>query len=155
MDPNYSQQQNFDGDENIDIKRYLSLFLSNWYWFVISLFIAVTVAYGINRYSQKIYTVSATMLIKDEKLGSMGNNVANIMPGGDMFKSQMNLNNEMGIIRSLSLNYRVMKELKEFHVVYTGLGRRKVVESRLYKTCPFIVVYDSLELEPKWARVGV
>jgi capsular exopolysaccharide synthesis family protein len=48
-----------------------------------------------------------------------------------------------------------MMELKEFHVVYIGIGRRKIVESRMYKTCPFIVVYDSLELEPKGIKVGI
>jgi tyrosine-protein kinase Etk/Wzc len=155
MDPS-SNSPNFNSaeDENIDIKRYLSLFLTNWYWFVIALIIALTVAYAINRYSQKIYTVSATMLIKDEKSGGAGI-ASSIIPGGNMFSSQMSLNNEMGIIKSLSLNYRVMKELNDFHVVYTGVGRRKVVESRLYKSCPFIVVYDSIELEPKWTKVGV
>ena len=79
---NYNpSQQSFETDDGIDIKRYLSLFLSNWYWFVIALVIAVTVAYAINRYSQKMYTVSATMLIKDEKMGSMGA-AASIIPGG-------------------------------------------------------------------------
>jgi tyrosine-protein kinase Etk/Wzc len=154
MDPNYPPNQNFDADDNIDIKRYVALFLSNWYWFVITLAIALMLAYAINRYSQKLYTVSATMLIKDEKLGGLGS-AANILPGGDMFKSQMNLNNEIGIIKSLSLNYMVMRELKDFHVVYTGIGRRKVVEAKMYRSCPFVVVYDSLELEPKWTRLDV
>ena len=150
MDPNYSPGNLSNPDnENIDLKRYLSLFISNWYWFAIALFIAVTIAYGINRYSEKIYTVSSTLLIKDDQLGNMNSNAASVLPGGDIFKSQQNLRNEMGILKSFSLNYRVMKELKDFHVVYVGEGRRGIVESRLYNTCPFIVVYDSLEIEPK------
>ena len=144
---------NLPEDDNIDIKRYLSLFISNWYWFAIALFIALTLAYGINRYSQKIYSVSSTLLIKDDQIGNMNSNVASVIPGGDIFKSQQNLKNEMGILKSFSLNYRVMKELKDFHVVYVGVGRRGIVESRMYKTCPFKVVYDSLELEPKGIKV--
>lgn len=153
MDPNYQPNFNPD-DDNIDIKRYLSLFMSNWYWFAISLFIALTLAYGINRYSPKIYTVSSTLLIKDDQMG-MSSNVASVLPGGDIFKSQQNLNNEMGILRSFSLNNRVMSDLKDFHVVYTGVGKRGIVESEMYNKCPFIVVYDSLEKQWVGKRVDI
>ena len=142
-------------EDGFDIKRWLSLFLSNWYLFVFALFIAVTLAYVINRYSQKIYTVSSTMLIKDDQLGKMNSNVASVIPGGDIFKRQQNLKNEMGILKSFSLNYRVMKELADFHVVYIGVGKRGIVESVMYKTCPFRVVYDSLGLESPGVKVNI
>ena len=66
-------------------------------------------------------------------------------PGTNAFKSEQNLKNEIGILKSFSLNYRVMQELPDFHVVYVGVGRRGIVESRMYKNTPFKVVYDSLE----------
>jgi capsular exopolysaccharide synthesis family protein len=146
---------NLPEDENIDIKRYLSLFLSNWYWFAIALFIALTLAYAINRYSQPVYSVSSTLLIKDDQLGGMNNNAASVIPGGDIFRSQQNLVNEMGILKSFILNDRAMKLLDDFHVIYVGVGRRGIVESRLYKTCPFKVVYNSLDLEPKNTKVDI
>lgn len=155
MDPDYNLQQNFTEDDNIDIKRYLSLFLSNWYWFAASLFISLTLAYGINRYSGKIYSVSSTLLIKDDQMGNMNDNVASVLPGGDIFKSQQNLRNEMGILKSFNLNFRAIKKLDDFQVAYVSVGRRGIVETRMYKTCPFIVVYDSLELEPKGSLVEV
>lgn len=136
-------------DENIDIKRYLSLFISNWYWFAIALFIATTLAYGINRYSERIYTVSATILIKDDQTTNINTNVESVIPGGDLFKSRQNLKNEMGILKSYMLNYRVMKELEDFHVVYVGVGKRRIAETKLYRSSKLKVVYDSLELEPK------
>jgi tyrosine-protein kinase Etk/Wzc len=149
MDPNLNAgNYNHSDDDNIDIKRYISLFLSNWYWFTISLFISITLAYSINRYSQQIFSVSATLLIKDDQLGNMNSNTGSVIPGGDIFKSQQNPKNEMGILRSFSLNYRVMKELEDFHVVYMGVGKRGFAERWLYKSCPFKVIYDSLELEP-------
>jgi tyrosine-protein kinase Etk/Wzc len=149
MDPNYSPQSNFPEDDNLDIKRYISLFLSNWYWFAIALFISLTLAYSINRYSQKIYSVSSTLLIKDDQMANMNSNIASVLPGGDIFKSQQNLKNEMGILRSFSLNWRVMNELKDFQIVYVSVGRRRIVESMMYNMCPFKVIYDSLELIPK------
>lgn len=152
---NYPPQSNFAEEESIDIKRYLSLFMSNWYWFAVALFISVSLAYGINRYSQKIYSVSSTLLIKDDQNGGMGSIATSVIPGGDIFRSQQNLKNEMEILKSYRLNYMVMKNLKDFHVVYFAVGRRGIVESMMYKTCPFVVVYDSLELERKATRVNI
>src|SRR5512133_2085932 len=115
---------------SIDIKRYLSLFLSNWYWFLIALFISLTLAYGINRYSEKIFTVSSTLLIKDGKDGGGVSLAQNVMPGSNLFNTKQNLNNEMGILRSFRLNKRVIDSLPEFRTVYFGVGRRNFVESR-------------------------
>jgi capsular exopolysaccharide synthesis family protein len=156
MDQNLNPGNFNPPDEgNVDIKRYLSLFISNWYWFAISIFIGLTLAYSINRYSQKIYSVSSTLLIKDDQMSKMNSNIASVIPGGDIFKSQQNLKNEMGILKSFSLNWRVMNELKDFHIVYVGVGRRGIVESMMYNSCPFKVVYDSLELIPKETNVNV
>jgi len=103
------------------------------------------IAYAKNRYSEEIYTVSSTLLIKDDQIGGGASDLANIFPGTNAFKSEQNLKNEIGILRSFSLNCRVMEELPDFHVAYYGIGRRGIVESRMYKNSPFKVVYDSLE----------
>lgn len=138
-------------DESIDFKRYISLFLSNWYWFAIALFISISIAYGINRWSEEVYTVSATMLIKDDQFGGGTSDLSNIFPGSNAFRSEQNLRNEIGILRSFSLNYRVMQELPDFHVVYVGVGKRGIAESRMYNNAPFRVLYDSLQNQ----RIGL
>jgi tyrosine-protein kinase Etk/Wzc len=156
MDPNISPNHyNLPKEENIDIKRYLSLYISNWYWFAITLFIALTLSYGINRYSQQVFSVSSTLLIKDDQLGGINNSAASVLPGGDIFRNQQNLLNEIGILKSFKLNYRAIKELKEFHVVYMGVGKRGIIESRMYKTCPIQVIYDSLEKQQKYTKVYI
>jgi len=144
----YPPQHNLLDDDNLDIKRYISLFVSNWYWFAASLFIALKLAYSINRYSQKIFSASSTMLIKTDMGGGINSNMASVIPGGDIFRSQQNLKNEMGILRSFSLNYRVMLGLEDFHIVYVKVGRRGIVESYLYKSSPFVVKVDSLTYKP-------
>jgi tyrosine-protein kinase Etk/Wzc len=150
--PNPAPDFNFAEEESLTLKRWLSLVISNWYWFVFALLIAVSAAYLVNRYSRKIYTVSSTILIKDDRFGV---NPANIMPGAPMFRSQTNLNNEIGIIKSFSLNHRVMKELSDFHVVYVEIGRRGVMEAILYNTSPFKVIYNSIDNEPKGVKVNL
>jgi capsular exopolysaccharide synthesis family protein len=156
MEPtNYPAQPTFSEEDNLDIKRYLSMFISNWYWFAAALFISISVAYGINRYSEKIYTVSSTLLIKDDQFGGSNSSLGNVFAGGDIFKSQQNLKNEMGILKSFNLNDSVMIKLEDFHIVYVNIGKRGLVESRLYKSSPFKLVYDSLKLEPKFVKVGI
>ena len=151
MEPNYPSQPNFGDDESIDFTRYLSLFLSNWYWFGIALFIALSIAYSINRWSEEIYTVSSTLLIKNDPNSSL----SNIFQGSDVFGNQQNLNNEIGILKSYNLNFRVMQELGEFNIVYTSVGKRGIAETRLYKRSPFIVGYDSLEKQKQGKKVEI
>jgi tyrosine-protein kinase Etk/Wzc len=145
----YPQEPYFNpvDDESIDFKRYLSLFISNWYWFAIVLFIALSIAYGINRWEEKVFTVYSTMLIKDNQNSSL----TDIFTGTNNFRSDQNLTNEIGILRSFSLNYRVIQELQDFHTVYIEVGKRGIAKSRMYKNAPFKVVFESLENQ----RIGL
>jgi tyrosine-protein kinase Etk/Wzc len=135
-------------DDSIDFKRFFSLFLNNWYWFAIALFLLISLAYGINRYSEKIYTVSSSLLIMDEQFSSGGTQLNNIFQGAQGFKSQQNLKNEIGILKSFSLNKRVIDSLPEFHIGYVRVGRRNIVERRLYMDSPFLVVPGSGKSQP-------
>jgi tyrosine-protein kinase Etk/Wzc len=155
MEQNLNYGNKLPEEDNIDIKRYLSLFISNWYWFAITLFIAMSIAYGINRWSEEIYTVSASLLIADEQYGGDMSQAEKFLPGSDIFSSQQNLKNEIGILKSFSLNYEVMKKLPEFWVTYMGVGRRGIAESRQYKSSPFKVFFDSLECQAKGRRVNI
>jgi len=156
MEPN-NNPGNFDLpiEDNFDINRSISLFISNWYWFAIALFISLSIAYGVNRYSEKIFSVSSSLLINDNQYGGGNSAIGNIVPGGDIFRTNQNLINEMGILRSFMLNKKVMEELKEFNVVYIGVGRRRIVETRMYKTCPFKVTYNSIYMQKIGEKVTI
>ncbi|MBE0675556.1 MAG: hypothetical protein IH591_12925, partial [Bacteroidales bacterium] len=132
----------FPEDDSVDFKRYLSLFISNWYWFAIFLFIAFTIAYGINRYSAEVFNVSSSLLIKDESMGGFAG-MDPIFPGMEAYKNRQNLSNEIGVLKSFSLNREVIDSLPEFHVEYTMIGRRGIAESKHYRTTPFEVIPDT------------
>lgn len=139
-------------DDSPEFRRYLSLFLSNWYWFALSLILALMLAYGINTYSEKVYNVTATLLINEERSADM-TGIDRLIPGGDMFRSRQNLQNEIGILKSYNVNYRTMLELPEFNVTVVGVGRRGIAQTRHYKSAPFIVLYDSLKDERANLRI--
>jgi len=156
MDPNLTPgNYNLPDDDNLDIKRYLSLFLSNWYWFAISLFIALTLAYGINRYSSKLYTISSTLMIIDDQYAGANKIVGSVIPGGDIFRSKQNITNEISILKSFSLNKRVIDSLPDFKVAYYGVGKRNIAETQLYKNCPFKVTSESMDDQPKNVKVNI
>jgi tyrosine-protein kinase Etk/Wzc len=150
--PPYAPQ--FD-DDSIDIKRYISLFISNWYWFALTLFIALCISYGINRWSERVYAVSSSLLIKDDQLGGINSDLINIFPGTQTFRNQQNLNNEIGILKSFRINYGVVQELTDFHVEYIAIGKRNIAETKLYNKSPFIVVYDSLRKQTLGQKVSI
>jgi len=138
-------EQNYDipGSEGIEFRRYFSLFISNWYWFAVALFVTLAVAYGVNRWGEEIYTVQSTMLISDEQYGGGFAEMDKVIPGGDIFRPRQNLKNEIGILKSFGLNHAVMYKLTDFQVVYTAIGRRGIAESRMYRSSPFVVQLDS------------
>lgn len=95
------------------------------------------------------------MLIKDDQFGGGTPDIGNIFPGSSAFRSEQNLKNEIGILKSFSLNYRVLLELPDFHVVYVGIGKRSIAETRMYKYAPFKVLYDSLHKQRTGLPVSI
>jgi len=132
--------------EGIDFRRYFSLFISNWYWFAGALFLALGIAYGVNRWGEELYTVQSTMLISDEEYGGGFAEMDKVIPGGDIFRPRQNLKNEIGILKSFGLNHSVMYNLPDFHVVYIAVGRRGIAESRMYGNSPFVVRLDTANM---------
>ena len=130
-------------EENIDIKKFLMRILGNWYWFAISLFITITVAYLVNRYSEPIYSVTSTIIVRDDEKGKGLSGAEQMIEGMEMFRSRKNIYNEMGILQSYELTNRTLKDLVDFEITYINVGRRGIKESKLYNHSPFVVNIDT------------
>ncbi len=124
-------------EESIDIRRFLFKIFRNWYWFALSIFITYTVAYLINRYKEPQFSVSATLLINDEKK-STAELLINTL---DRFSARKNIENEIAVLKSYKMAQRTIAELKDFEVTYFTVGR--VRKPMLYKSAPFKVIIDS------------
>src|ERR1035437_1885825 len=55
----------------------------------------------------------------------------------------------------LTVNKRVIDSLPEFKIVYFGVGKRNIVESRLYKGSPFLVETESIDKQPQGVKIYV
>ncbi len=126
----------YQEEDTLDLKGIIIKILSYWYLFLMGLVIAVAVGYIYNRYTPKVYQVSASLYIKEDKMTLDPTS----MMTGLTFKSSNNISNEIGILQSFTMKERTLKELEFFNVSYFNTGR--VATTELYTRTPFLVELD-------------
>jgi len=125
---------------NISVKDIFFKYVRFLPLFLLSASIALFGAYLYLRYSTEIYLVRGTMVIKNDNKGGKQDKLE------DLFSSNTNLNiqNEIEILRSRPLMSRVVKAL-DLQTTYLAIGKFK--SSNLYKLSPFkfeiFDLYDS------------
>ncbi len=132
-------------EETLDLKRYFFLFLSNWYWIAISVFAGLFIAYLVNRYSEQVHMVKASLLVGNADGRKVGQGVQSLMRELNLTQDKKRIENEMGILKSYTLARTAIEELPDFMITYVNVGRRGIAESKLYNRSPFIVELDSVE----------
>lgn len=133
-------EHQFLEEDNFDIKKILFQIISNWYWFAISLFGALFIAYLVNRYTEQIYTVSSTLIVRDDENSRGLTGQENLLRGLNLIRNTKSIQNEIGILGTYSLAQRAIRELGEdFLISYVAVGRRGIKELKLYKSSPFYV----------------
>ena len=134
----------------------------NWQWIVLSVFVALCLAFCYLRYAVPVYTSAMKVLIKDDE----GN--ARRSRGGQMNLESMGIisnsngfENELEILTSTNINSRVVKSLK-LYVNYAVEGRIRKMEQ--YQSNPIIVdmpqhqlavLRNSIEMEMTKAGKGL
>ncbi|MFA5418675.1 MAG: GNVR domain-containing protein, partial [Bacteroidales bacterium] len=130
---------NFEGiqpqEETIDIKALFYKFVRYWYLFALTVFVAFVVAFLFNKYTNPVFEVNTTVLVKDDK----SKLDASSLIGLGLSNTQQNVENEIGILTSFSLSYRAIQNLG-FEVSY--FVDEGLVSKELYKTAPFEVVFN-------------
>ncbi len=124
--------------DDIDLMRYVSLFISNWLWIAAALLTALGIAYVYNRYAQKVYNVSSTLMIKEQQSSGAVANMEQIF-AGNVYNPYPNLEDEVAILKSYSLNRRVIDELPEHQIAYVPVARNGIQWQRTYQTSPFVL----------------
>ena len=120
--------------ENLsDIKGYFFRVLSNWRLFLITIPIALAVAYYVNISTERIYSLHSTIAVKEKQnpLFSTGTNIAFNWGGvSDKVESIRR------VLSSRSHNEKVVREL-EYYIDYLRQGRFRVED--VYGDTPFLV----------------
>ena len=85
-------------EETIDIKALILKYSQYWYYFLLSILFLVFIAFLNNRYTVPEYSVSTTLLIRDDNNTQLG--AENLLEGLELFSGKKNLKNEIVILNS-------------------------------------------------------
>jgi len=124
----------------VDFQKILSRMLSFWWLFLLCFGIALGCANLYLRYATAEYSARAILLIKDA--GRSGNiSTQDILSSSDALSGGKAMDNEIQILKSLSLMEKVIERL-DLQVQYFRIGSLK--ETEIYKESPFLL--DSFQL---------
>ena len=132
-------------ESKLNFRNILAMFILNWQWFLLSMFIFVCGALIYLRYADPVYQMSAKMLIKEETNNrrSSGQMLANMQDLG-FISNSTGIENEVEILKSRILSLEAVKDLK-LYIEYRSEG--KIKKSLIYKTQPINVDLDPASLE--------
>jgi hypothetical protein len=132
------------GGIDINFKRVAARALQYWYIIVLCLIVSFVLAYLVNRYSTRIYTVKASILIKENE----ENAGAKFLYDNELLNPHRNFYNEIYIMRSYPLLEEVMVSLG-FDVSYFREGEIKTTE---YYDSDFPVKFHVLRGEKMYGK---
>ncbi|MBR1626958.1 MAG: polysaccharide biosynthesis tyrosine autokinase [Bacteroidales bacterium] len=140
-----SSEKQEENGKQINYKALLFKLIDKWHIFVITLVVALLVAFFINKYSKPVYQTKASLLIKanDEVLSSIG------MKSGN----HVNFQNSIGTIQSFTVTKRTLKALELYCDYYKKVNFKYI---DIYKENPFEVILDPHQVkQPTGVQIRV
>ena len=136
------QEKQVTQEETIDIKALILKYAQYWYYFMISILFFGFIAFLNNRYTVPEYSVSTTLLVRDDNNTQLG--AENLLEGLELFSGKKNLKNEIVILNSYSLAERVIQELE----LGTSYYQHGIIQTNeLFGNSPFKVNIDSSHIQ--------
>lgn len=125
----------------LDIKEEVFKYLGHWRWFLLGIIFTSLCAFIYLRYATKVYSSSTKIIIKEDNRSDLTSQMSAFSEGA-MFTSTNNLENEIEIFKSRTLNAKVVDSLKANTTIYT---KGAIINSFLYKEKPFEVQFTPNE----------
>ncbi|MBR1468198.1 MAG: polysaccharide biosynthesis tyrosine autokinase [Bacteroidaceae bacterium] len=122
-----------------------TLFYLNWYWVILSIIICMSMAYVYLKYTDPTYSASMKVLIKEGQDGKGRGMAGNLsLEELGMMSASNGFDNELEIIRSVSVSTRAVRQLK-LYVSYIAEGR--ITDREIYKSSPILVDLEEGRLD--------
>lgn len=126
-----------------NLQETLLKYLAHWQWFALSVILCLTCTWFYLRYATRVYEITATVMINDEKKG--GRNTASpALEELGFVSSGGNIDNEIEILKSKSLIQNVVSEL---NLYATYLTKGRIGERDLYTDSPVIAEMNPEDLQ--------
>src|SRR5437868_8215455 len=125
---------------NLSIKDLFYKYVRFLPLFLLSVAIALFLAFAYLRYTTRIYSATGSMLIKNDQPTNRSDKVEEILEGGS--NRAQNIQNEIEVIKSRPLMERVVKKL---NLEFSYTARGKIKDYNIYQQGPFII--ESFEIK--------
>lgn len=96
-------------DEEIDLKRLFFLLLRRWYWLLICLVLGTAGAFLYSKYRHQVYQIDTRIIVPED---SKGLDMKYIFEQAMSGTTPITINNEIELLKSYTLNYRAVENLK-------------------------------------------
>lgn len=137
---NYNSYNNtFQEEKKIDLVEVIGKFLKRWYFFAITVPLFVGIAYYQVKSTPYVYEMGAKMII--EAKSSLNRLSNSEFSPGDLLQGDQNLENEIGILGSISLIQTAIEKL-DFEISYFETQGLRIVEKYKDPSFPFDVDLD-------------
>jgi len=145
-----SQINNFNLQEDNDLKKAVELILRHYKLFIFSLIIAFGLAFLINHYAKPIYKISSAVLIKEDK--NTSSQVMQDFINSNLFGKNQNFQNELWIIKSLPVIEQTVKNIN-LSVSYFRKDGFRYLDA--YHEAPFRILFSPNHVQPLNVRFEI
>lgn len=118
----YPHTSNLQEDKPINWRKYLFLFLRNWYWFLITLGIALSIAFFKIRYTIPQYQATATLIVEQEENSQ---DMISQLRAVRFWRRQADLANETAKITAFTTIKRAVDSVHQ-DIFWTAHGRIRI-----------------------------
>lgn len=147
--------------QKTDFKEIIYKVFKYKYYFAGCLFIAILIAFVLNKYATPKYANGTTILIREENSSSFMSSGGGMMGEFDLFGGIQNVENELSVLKSFSIINEAIQELN-LEVSYTleeSLFPLKFLPfssyTDLYDNSPIQVIIDQTHSQPVYLRFYV
>ena len=130
-------------EQELNILDLVKIAWANWYWFVISIVLCLSIAFVYLKWAPKVYTRTASVLIKDDKKGG-GFSEANAFGDLGITMGSRNVDNEVLVFKANRLMEMVVKRL-HLDINYSIKEGLRTVD--LYTQSPINLTFPEAEGE--------
>ncbi len=131
---------NEENENDFQLRAIIDQYASHWKWFLLSVFVCLSIAIVYLKLATPQYQASTTILVKDDKKGGMLSELSAFSDMGFGGGMKNNIDNEVEVLHSRTLVESTAKELGLNVAIFV---KKRFVSKELYLKSPIVVQFSN------------
>ena len=148
MEQKKAKQKTIVKNDDLNLKDIIVIFSKNWKWFLLSVFLFISIGISYLSVKNPVYDVNAAILLKEDDNNSKASSVMSMLSGlgGDLgsMMDNSNVDNEIGVLSTRMMMREAVQKLNLNIVCKTKKGLKTV---DMYPRFPYIISVDSAQVD--------